>query len=65
MSLVSARPETLPMSHVVVVHDAAPPLQNQIAIQNELKQVNDLAEVRVQAMEVISPVCPAKFGVAR
>lgn len=54
MSLVSARPETLPVSHVVVLRDKAPALASQTALQNELKQVNDLAEVRVQAMEIFA-----------
>lgn len=56
MSLVSARPETLPVSHVVVLRDKALALASQTALQNELKQVNDLAEVRVQAMEIFANI---------
>lgn len=52
MSLVSASPDTLPLSHVVVLPESAPPLDSHAALWQELKQVNDLAEVRVQAMEV-------------
>ncbi|MGB8377482.1 MAG: UvrD-helicase domain-containing protein, partial [Rhodanobacteraceae bacterium] len=54
MSLVSASPETLPLSHVIVLPDDAPPLDSQTALWQELKRVNDLAEVRVQAMEVFA-----------
>lgn len=54
ISLVSARPETLPVSHVVVLRDPTPPLASRVDLQNELKQVNDLAEVRVQAIEVFA-----------
>lgn len=54
MSLVSASPDALPVSHVVVLPDDAPALESQTALWQELKQVNDLAEVRVQAMEVFA-----------
>lgn len=54
MSLVSASPDTLPLSHVVVLPENEPPLDSHAALWQELKQVNDLAEVRVQAMEVFA-----------
>lgn len=54
MSLVSASPDTLPLSHVAMLPENASPLDSQVALWQELKQVNDLAEVRVQAMEVFA-----------
>lgn len=54
MSLVSARPEMLPMSLVVVWHDTASRLAAADPLWQELKQVNDLAEMRAQAMEVFA-----------
>lgn len=53
-SLVSARPEMLPMSLVVVWHETAPRLAMTNPLWQELKQVNDLAEMRAQAMEVFA-----------
>lgn len=56
MSLVSAHPETLPVCHVVMLRDTSLPLESHIALRGELKQVNELAEVRVQAMEIFANI---------
>ena len=54
MGLVSARPDTLPASYVVELRDVVAPLESQTTLRDELKQVNALAEVRVQAMEIFA-----------
>lgn len=56
MSLVSISPDLIPLSHVVALVDAEGRLEDQTAIWDELRQVNELAEARNLAMEVFANV---------
>lgn len=54
MSIISISPDLVPMSHVVALSDAQGRLEDQTAIWNELRQVNELAEARNLAMEMFA-----------
>lgn len=56
MSLVSISPDLIPLSHVVALSEADGRLEDQTAIWDELRQLNELAEARNLAMEVFANV---------
>ena len=56
MSLVSISPDLIPLSHVVALSDADGRLEDQTAVWDELRQINELAEARNLAMEVFANV---------
>lgn len=54
MCLVNISSELIPLSHVVMLSDADSALEDETGLWNELKQINELAEVRNLAMEVFA-----------
>lgn len=56
MSVVSISPDLIPLSHVVALLDAEGRLEDQKAVWDELRQVNELAEARNLAMELFANV---------
>lgn len=54
MNLISAQPELVPLSYVLVLSNAAVGLDQHPELVEELNDVNDLAETRTFAMEVFA-----------
>jgi superfamily II DNA helicase RecQ/superfamily I DNA/RNA helicase/cold shock CspA family protein len=54
LNLVSAQPELVPLSYVLVLTDTAPGLDQHPELVEELNDVNELAETRNFAMEVFA-----------